>query len=341
MIILTNSLSDTPDEGARKVATNLVARLREETSGVKVVTYDRSSSLSDQHLKLNKLMLSPVLFRLLRRSNDPLLYIPFPTRSLPMAARTFLLSRLCRGKFRVLLSMTAPVGSLAGFLLRHSRGEIMVVSRPAWDNFRAFLPEDRLIRVKIGVDTDRFCPATAEQAKQLKKKYGFDPARPVVLHVGHLKSGRNVADLTKLPGECQSLLVVSTHTEQETALRQELLRSENIRILDAYIPDIQAVYRLSDVYLFPVEQPGNCIDVPLSCLEAAACGKPVVTTTFGEMKEFAGRPGFFFLKSREERDLAEAIEAALNSQPGLSRNAVTDYDWHRTAALLQEWGKDA
>lgn len=338
MLILTNSLSDTPDEGALKAATNLVTRIRELDPTVKIITYDRVGSLSDQHLKLNKLLLNRELFRLLRQE-ESMLYIPFPTRSLPMAARTFLLSRIFPGKIRALLTMTCPLGPAAKFLLRRSGAEFGVLSRDAWTLFREFLPENRVLRVKTGVDTGKFAPATAGKARELKAKYGFDPDRSVVLHVGHLKTGRNVAALTGLSKDFQALLVVSTHTEQEELLRRELLEAGNIRILDTYVPEIQELYQLSDVYFFPVEQPGNCIDVPLSCLEAAACGKPVVTTAYGEMKEFLGKPGYFFLKSSEETEIVQVITAALKSEPGLTRAAAEEYDWNNAAKMLTEWGR--
>lgn len=338
MLILTNSLSDTPDEGALNAATSLVSRIRKQDPAVKIVTYDRYSSLSDQHLKLNKLLLSEKLLRILRHK-DTLLYIPFPTRSLPMAVRTFLLSRICRGKLCVLVTMTRPVGPAARYLLHRSGAEFAVLSRDAWTAFRKFLPENRVIRVKTGVDAEKFTPVTADKARELKVKYGFDPDRPVVLHVGHLKAGRNVAALTKIPKECQVLLVVSTHTTQEEAIRRELLEGGNVRILDTYVAEIQEIYQLSDVYFFPVEQPENCIDVPLSCLEAAACGKSVVTTAYGEIKEFSGKPGFIFLKSSEEMEIERGISAALNSEPGLTRTAAEEYDWNNAAKMLTEWGR--
>lgn len=338
MLILTNSLSDIPDEGALNAATNLVARIRQLDPAVKILSYDRDNLLRDQHLKLNKLLLNPQLFRLLRQEEN-LLYIPFPTRSLPMAVRTFLLSRFVTGKIRVLLTMTRPVGPVSGFLLRCSGAEFAVLSRDTWAAFREFLPENRVVRIKTGVDTEKFTPVTADEARELKVKYGIHPDRPVVLHVGHLKRGRNVAALTKFSKDFQLLLVVSTHTMRENDLRQELLRAGNIRILDTYMPNIQELYQLADVYFFPVEQPGNCIDVPLSCLEAAACGKPVVTTDYGEMKEFSEKPGFFFLKSWEEKEIARVLSAALKEEPSLTRAAAEAYDWNNTAKMLAEWGR--
>ena len=58
MIILSNCLTDTADEGTRKVATNMVRVLKEKKSDTTVITYDSRCSLSDVHLSVNKLLLS-------------------------------------------------------------------------------------------------------------------------------------------------------------------------------------------------------------------------------------------------------------------------------------------
>jgi len=45
---------------------------------------------------------------------------------------------------------------------------------------------------------------------------------------------------------------------------------------------------LSDIYVFPVIEPNACIDLPLSILEARACGIPCVCTNFGSISHFLG-----------------------------------------------------
>ena len=198
-----------------------------------------------------------------------------------------------------------------------------------------------MIHLRAAVDTDRFHPVSLEKTRELKIKYGLDPDRPVALHVGHLKSGRNIRTLKNIPKTWQVLLVVSTNTRdtRDEALREELLKAGNIRILDDYIPEIREIYQLSDLYFFPVVQPGNCIDIPLSCLEAAACGKPVVTTAYGQMKDFAGMPGFFLMDDPEQNPDVIFAEA-LSAQPGISRGAAEAYDWKTAGKLLADWGQD-
>ena len=61
-----------------------------------------------------------------------------------------------------------------------------------------------------------------------------------------------------------------------------------IVIIDRYIEHIEEIYQLSDLYIFPVEFKGGSIGLPLSLLEARACGIPVLTTEFGSAKKFLG-----------------------------------------------------
>lgn len=135
----------------------------------------------------------------------------------------------------------------------------------------------------------------------------------------------------KLDPQYQVLLVTSTLTknEQDLALKQELLACENVKIIDSYLPNIEEIYQMSDVYFFPVLKSCQCIDVPLSCLEAAACNKPIVTTDYGEMKEFRGRDGFYFLACFDENSLNEKIQEALCQKNANAREAVLEYDWDR------------
>lgn len=336
MIILTNAVRERTDEGCLKVARSLVKRLKKAAPETVVATYDAWSALSEHHFQLNKLLLNRELFAFLKKRPEPVLYIPFPAKTMATALRVFILSRMVRHSLRVVLVMKSHMNRAAKLLLRFSGAEIVILSRDTQVFYQTIVPENRIAYLKTGVDTEKFLPVSREEKIALRRKYSFDSERPIILHVGHLKYGRGVAELLKLDPAWQIVLVASTLTkdEQDAALRQELQNRPNIRILDGYIPNIEEIYQLSDIYMFPVIQSGNCIDVPLSCLEAAACGKPVVTTHYGEMEEFAGKPGFYFMDSLEEDAWNRQISLALeeNKNPRL---AVLDYDWDRAVGYLQ------
>lgn len=334
MIILSNGLTRKADEGAVKIASSLIRRIKISAPETTVVTYERTAPESDVHLSLNKLFLNGSLVRLIRRKREPVLYVPFPTRMLPAAIRIFILSWSARWGLRTLLVMCGEMDALSKMLLKASRSEILTVSRENWDAFRTVIG-DRAKYLKTGVDVQKFSPVTGEQKVSLREKYGIPPGKNVVLHVGHLKEGRNIGCLLDLGEKWHVVLAVSTLTasERDAMLRQRFLEKSNVTLLEDYVPQIEELYQLADVYLFPVTDMGNCIDVPLSVLEAAACGIPVAATPYGELKELLDKPGFYPIETFEPALLDALLEKAV--QEGTSpRSGVLDYDWENTVKDL-------
>lgn len=336
MLVLTNCLSDTPDEGCVKVASSLVSRMRQNDTSVKVASYERTSHLSDIHLKTNKLLFSPRLASLVWKQRKSLLYIPFPARAISNALRVLMLSIYTGRRVRVLITMQAPETKLTRFLYRLSGASLILLSQSTTDYYAHIVGKEKAVYLRTGVDLERFTPVTTEQKRALKKSYGLDPDRKVILHAGHLKKGRNVAQLLKVDPAHQVILVASTLTkaEQDIDLREQLMSAPHIRIIDTYLPHIEEIYQLSDAYFFPVQDTNNCIDIPLSCLEAAACNLPVVTTHFGGMLEFEDKEGFVFLDTFTPQAINAALSQALSLPDANTRHAVTAYDWAYAARLL-------
>lgn len=328
MLILSNCLTQIADEGGLKLAGSLVKRIKKADAETTVVTYDRESPLSDYHLSVNKFMLNRKLISLIRRNKGSLLYIPFPAKSLPMALRIWIVSLFAGKRMKVMLIRQYPLDTVSRLLLRASKAELIVFSAEAKEFYETVV-NNIVTYLKTGVDIHKYAPVPAETARKLKTAYGFDPDRPVVLHVGHMKEGRNVRQLMKLDKCYQIVLVISSLSKerQDSALRAELEQCGNIRIIDTYLPNIEELYQLSDVYFFPVMQRGHCIDVPLSCMEAAACNKPVVTTSYGEMRQLIGKPGFFAIDDFEEKALNACVAAALSAGAVDTRSSVLAYNW--------------
>ena len=339
MVILTNGLTDTVDEGFLKVANSLIKRLKKARDDIEVVSYERKNEITDTFINPNKFMSNKCVRDVCRR-HDEVLYVPFPTQKWIMALRAYLLSRFSK-KLSVVLVLKTPIGLIGKFLLKLSGARIVVFSRDAADFYAKIVGAYRVTYLKTGVDTQKFTPVSAKRAIELKKKYGFEPDRKVVLHVGHLNEGRNIRQLMRISDEYQVLLVTSTLTknEEDHNLRQELLAKSNIKIIDHYLPNIQEIYQLADVYFFPVVESGHCIDVPLSCLEAAACDKPIVTTRFGEMKEFGGVCGFYYWDDLNTKIMNAKLEEAMIANIVETRKAVLPYDWKNVIDVILNCNK--
>lgn len=335
MIILSNCLTETVDEGCIKLANSLIKRIKKKQQNATLISYDRESPLSDLHLSINKFMVSRKLFSIIKKKKEAVLYVPFSARQNFSAMRIFVLSLVAKKGLYAVTTLNRPYNIFGRLLLKLSRAKLIAFSDEARRAHADIVGESRVVYLKTGVDTSKFVPVSKEKSKELKGKYGLDTDRPVVLHVGHMKYGRNVSQLAKIGKEYQSLLVTSTATknEQDVSLREELSACSNLRIIDTYVPDIQEIYQLSDIYLFPVKEAANCIDIPLSCMEAASCNLPVVTTDYAEMKEFIGADSFYFIESFDADYLNKLLARALSKESG-SRQSVIPYDWNNAVEYL-------
>ena len=116
----------------------------------------------------------------------------------------------------------------------------------------------------------------------------------------------------------------------------EIVKAPSLQMISFTITE--KGYALKDIHgnFFPVVEQGRCIDVPLSCMEAAACDKPIVTTDFGEMREFIGKDGFYFIDSFDVDELNQKIAQALSVQNFSTRSAVLPYDWRFATQAIKE-----
>lgn len=336
MLILSNCLTDKPDEGCLNVAGNIVKRIKKKYPDTEVVSFERNCTYSDKTLQLNKFFLNKSLFSVIRKCNDNILYIPFPARGVATALRIFMVSLFAKKKINVLLTMKTDMDFIARFLLKISGADLTVLTEKSEDFYKKYVSADRIFRLKAGVDTKKFTPVSKEHKSLLKEKFDLPQNKSIILHTGHLKKGRNIEQLLKIDEKYQVVLVVSTLTknEQDADIKAELLNRPNIRIIEEYVANIEEIYQLCDIYFFPTEEEGSCIDIPLSCMEASACNKPLITTNFGGMEEFKCIAGYNFIEDMSSYNLNDTIEEVLKQQSFDTRSAVLDYDWDNAIDLI-------
>jgi glycosyltransferase involved in cell wall biosynthesis len=175
-----------------------------------------------------------------------------------------------------------------------------------------------------GVAKQRFTGVSEAERSQLRQQYGLPTARRIALHVGHLKRGRNVKDLVALQdSQTQVLIVASPATQPEPGVREEL-ENAGILVWTHYLPRIEDIYRMADVYVFPVEDRKHCIELPLSVMEAAAVGLPIITKAFGALPRiYAERRSFrYYAHPAQLPQLMSEIQAP----GGELRRRTPDWD---------------
>ena len=238
-------------------------------------------------------------------------------------------------KVNVLFVGWCPINKVKKFLISILKCRIYVLSRETLEYLKKYTSSE-IIQLKAGVDTKKFVTVSEETKRELRKKYHFSDDEKIILHVGHLKKGRGVETMLELDDQYTPLLIASTSTSQEDEIRKLLETKKKFRIIDDYIPNIEEIYQLSDLYLFPVAEKGNCIDSPLSVFEAASCGLPVVTTKYGELNAFVGEKGFTFIDESKKESINKEIENALSNSDGKANEKVFEYDWNEAISQLSE-----
>ncbi len=275
------------DEGIKKLTLNLADVCRALGHEVRVLTTGAPDwpEMGVEAVQADKLLRSSQLagaFAAWRPT--AVVYVPTASLTLASGVRSRTLKRYAG----------APVALFATQGRRHRKPVQMAARFVAPDlcvaQSAATVEQARLLGwpaelLPPGVDLATFRPVSTDRKAILRRQFGLAEDEFVVLHVGHLNRGRGVADLLAVTDLARPVLACSTSTVQDMELAGEL-RTKGVSVFSDFIPKIADLYAAADAYLFPVppdpEGPSS-IDVPLSVLEAAACGLPVVTTRFGAL----------------------------------------------------------
>lgn len=281
-ILLVGDLTRPIDEGLKKIAWSLHSRLAQR---------HEVRCLAPRELVRFRRQKEVQAFR-----PDIIHYVPGPS------IRSFLLLAYTRkrigGEVKTVLSATRPdVAKWQKRLLRRFKPDLVFSQSAAFEGSlkdlgipAAFLPN--------GVDRKVFHPVSAEQKSKLRSELGWPADKRIALHVGHLRKSRQLDSFVRLQqqGRFQCVIVGSTSTKKEKPVI-ERLRQAGCVVMDRYIANIAVVYQAADVYLFTLTDPDvdagtmwknrkGAVDMPLSVLEAHACGLPVITTRFGALPRF-------------------------------------------------------
>ncbi len=158
-----------------------------------------------------------------------------------------------------------------------------------------------VFQIPPGVDCRWFRPARLDERARSRVALGINSAERVVLLVGHVRAGRNLRVLGELTSAGHVvMLVVSPRFVPDPRVADEL-RAAGVRLVTESLPDIRMAYWAADIYVFPTIDSSAAVGVPLSVLEALACGVPVVTTPFDGLPDAIGRdcPGVVWAQPAE------------------------------------------
>lgn len=187
-----------------------------------------------------------------------------------------------------------------------------------------------------GVDFDRFKPASEGYKLYLRHKYGIHPNHPVVLHIGHIETARNLSALIDLPKNNIQVVVVGSQYLGANDKSTDQLYDAGFHVFLGYQPQIEEFYMLADCYVFPV-MPGFSISMPLSILEGMACNLAIATTRFQGLESVFGEGnGFRYFGTSDE--LLDAVQELLRCDlVPETRKMVSQYSWRAMISQLENY----
>ncbi len=339
------------DEGIKRTAFEIGRTLAEKMDATVISRVEyRDDTLSVTGIPANRTLLNKALHVFLKDLKpDVLLYLPESCGTVWSFLRARVLSFL--SGFRPVMMILLQPRSYRPWkrlVIRYCLRPrcVLAVSRAVMDNLMEV--GVRASFVPLGVDTSRFKPLTdPDRKQQLRQKYGIPVAKKIVLHVGHINDGRNIEVLKRFQSAQVQVVVVgstSTPTRQgvDHALK-ERLESEDVLIINHVLEQPQEMFQLADVYVFPVSSKTGSIGIPLTVLEAAACGIPVVCTDpqggLGEFLTYS--PGFkdHIAIVKDDEELVARTSAVLAErfrQPPMTEELRRTLSWTSIGELLTE-----
>jgi glycosyltransferase involved in cell wall biosynthesis len=269
---------------------------------------------------------------------EAILYIPWTSLTARTMTRARLLKRYGRAPVAV-LALQPRGGDVALRLATRlfPPGRILSCGPGVDAQARALGIEPA--RIPAGVDLERFRPIPEPLRGRLRERAGVKEGEYVVLHVGHLKTTRNIEALIDVAGIAgvRAMLVASSSMpgEEATAAR---LREAGVMVMTHHQDRIEVVYQLADAYLFPVASALDAIETPLSVLEAAACDLPIIATRFGALPDLLAGPKEAEVCWAESRGEIGACvrDLAARRPKGGTRALVAGLGWDAVAARVLE-----
>ena len=206
------------------------------------------------------------------------------------------------------------------------------------------LPAGKLTLIPNGVDCARLHPDAALRA-EWRVRLGLD-ARPMILYVGRLceQKGTDLLIAAYRMLKRPAALVVAGPCEQFGATQVTALAAQVQEAGGVYLPplddaDMPGIYNACDVFVMPTRE----LEMfGMAAVEAQACGKPVVASDHGGLRETVPETAGVRFRTGDAADLATHLEALLGRPDLLSalgagaRENAARYDWPRIVQRCQE-----
>lgn len=291
VLLITEYLNPPYDEGIKKTVYNLYLEL-EKNYRTEVICRYGFKKKNIFIVKTNPIFFSNEVYSIIKNFNpDSLIYLPFQSSTFASYIRLKILSSYSKTKNIIFIALQPkPLKKWQELVVKFLKPNFALTPSPTLNEFWNEMEVNNKL-VPLITDLSIFKPINKLSTKKgLRKKYNLPIDAFIISHMGHLNEGRNLKSLIPLQKSGIQIVIVASSSTPEDAKGQESLKKElldsGIIILDGYIEQIEEIYQLSDIYIFPVLKKNSSIGMPLSILEARACAIPVITTDYGSIKKY-------------------------------------------------------
>jgi glycosyltransferase involved in cell wall biosynthesis len=206
------------------------------------------------------------------------------------------------------------------------------------------LPESKLALIPNGVDGERFHPDRALGA-EWRARLGVD-GRPIILYVGRLceQKGTDVLIAAYRKLGQRAALVAAGPCERfgrtgESALAEEVRAAGGIYLPPLDDADMPGIYNACDIFVMPTRE----LEMfGMAAVEAQACGKPVVASDHGGLRETVPESAGLRFRAGDAAELAGCLETLLDrpaARQALGAGGLENaaqYGWARIARRCEE-----
>lgn len=244
-------------------------------------------------------------------------------------------------------------------LLRDADAFVTISRRTEAEFLAAGLPQERVVHLPHGIDTQRFRPADPRERALLRERLGLPSGALLIAFSGRLLKGKGVETLLAAferlapRDERLHLLIVGSGAGQALSIEEQLRARVSEASLQARVTfagrvdDVPDWLRASDVYAFP----SFFEAMPLAIMEAAACGLPCASTRIGGVEDVIEHERSGLLTEPGDDRALETVLQRLAGDPALrarlgaaARQTIVerfDFDAHveRYRALFNSLGR--
>jgi glycosyltransferase involved in cell wall biosynthesis len=193
-------------------------------------------------------------------------------------------------------------------------------------------PTNKISVIHNAVDTNLFKPVSEEEQKKLKKTLGFNEDNTIVLVPRRLveKNGviYAVQAMKHIKNEKVRMVIAGDGPEKDKIMKEA--EGENRVYFAGLIPHnkIAPYYMMADIILIPsITSHGIQEATSLAMLEGMACGKVVMCSNIGGMREIIHHmKNGILTKEKEPTEVANAVETVIKNRSliaEIGKNATT------------------